>query len=233
MIRTLLNFTGLDSQFGRKIWLILILVSVAFVALSSGVDFEGLLRSLPFSSDPSVAWYYGPLGFTLFGTLAICLSCPRQVVSLVAGFFFGLWVGFFAALLATSLSCAITYGLACLMQARALRLVKGRLLIAVDFWKENTFLATAIWRFIPAGSNSLTNIAAGALSVPGMRFVSGSAVGYIPHTLVFAGVGSGLQVESGTQIAVSGVFFLIALVIGFMLVRKYRSKLKGEPINPA
>ena len=84
MIRTLLNLTGLDSQVGRKIWLILILIAVAFGALSFGVDFEGLLRSLPFSSDPSVVWYYGPVGFALFGTLAICVSCPRQVVSLVA-----------------------------------------------------------------------------------------------------------------------------------------------------
>ncbi len=233
MIRTFLDLTGLNSRSGRLIWLFVLLTAGGLFLLSSLFDFEATLKSLPFSNDPLADWYYGPIGFSLFATLAICFSCPRQVVALVAGFFFGFWSGFWVALLAASGSCLLTYLLASLARERVQKWVKGKISMAVDFWKENTFLATLVWRFIPAGSNLLTNLAAGALAIPAFRFVSGSALGYIPHTIVFAGLGSGLQLQSGAHIAVSGVLFAVAVLIGFVLVRKYQSKLKSDLPNSA
>ncbi|MDJ0614605.1 MAG: VTT domain-containing protein [Rhizobiaceae bacterium] len=196
-------------------------------------DFEALLKSLPFTPDPDAPWYNGILGFGLFSTLAICISCPRQVVSLVAGFFFGLWSGFLIALFAATFSCVITYALSILMRDHVSGFVSGKISIAVDFWAHNTFLATLVWRFIPAGSNLLTNLAAGALSIPMVRFVTGSAIGYIPHTLVFASLGSGLQLRSGAQIAVSIGLFLVAAGIGAVLVRRYQKQMRADNVNRA
>lgn len=216
-------------QSGGRVFLkglltIALLVAVGYLA--NKIDFEATFESLPFSTAPDAVWYQGPAGFVLLGTILICISCPRQIVSFFAAYFFGLWAGFAIAWLATVLACILTYSISRFFQNYCQDFVRGKLDIALQFWKDNTFITTVIWRFLPAGSNLLTNLAAGAFAVPGGRFVAGSAVGYIPQTLVFAFLGSGVRVESGIQLVVSIGLFVISAALGLVLYARYRKKLR-------
>ncbi len=203
-------------------------VLVAIGYIGNTINFEDKFRGLPFSSDPGLPWYQGPAGFALLGALAICISCPRQIVSFFAGYFFGLWAGTGIALVATILGCILTFAIARTFRATFGKFIRGRLDVAVQFWKENAFFATLIWRFMPAGSNLLTNLAAGALGIPAIGFFLGSAIGYIPQTIVFAVVGSGVKLESGIQIAVSVGLFVVSALMGLALYARYRHRLKGD-----
>ncbi|MEM9279191.1 MAG: VTT domain-containing protein, partial [Pseudomonadota bacterium] len=181
-------------QSGGRVFLkgaltITVLAIVGYVANS--IDFEATFKSLPFSTSENAHWYQGPVGFILLGAILVSISCPRQIVSFFAAYFFGLWTGFLLAWAATVVACIITYSIARLFNRYFQDFVRGKLDIALKFWRDNTFLATVIWRFLPAGSNLLTNLAAGAFAIPGVAFVAGSSVGYIPQTLIFAIVGSG------------------------------------------
>ncbi len=201
-----------------------LLIAIGYFANS--IDFEETFKALPFSNDPDAPWYRGVVGYSLLGALAICVSCPRQVVSFFAAYFFGLWTGLAAALFAAITACIITYFGARIFQERVRGFIRGKLDIAVTFWRDNTFFATMIWRFMPAGSNLLTNLAAGALGIPAVSFILGSAIGYVPQTMIFVFVGSGVRVESGTQLLVSGILFVLSVILGLFLLARYRKKLK-------
>lgn len=208
--------------------LLVILTLIALGYFFNSINFEESFRALPFSRGADAPWYGGPVGFAIFGALAICLSCPRQVVSFFAAYFFGLWAGFLSALAASVLGCILTYAFALLFREKVQAFVRGKLDIAVRFWRDNTFIATVIWRFMPAGSNLLTNLAAGALGIPAIAFVAGSAIGYVPQTVVFAVVGSGVRVESTTQLLVSVGLFAVSALLGLFLYSRYRKKLRKK-----
>lgn len=203
-----------------------VLAAIGFAANS--IDFEETFTALAFTSDPGAPWYRGPVGFTLLSAIAICLSCPRQVVSFFAAYFFGLWAGIVIGVAGTTIGCIVSYYVAYAFKDYFRDFVRGRLDIAVRFWRDNTFMSTLIWRFLPVGSNLLTNLAAGAFNVPALRFFMGSAVGYVPQTVVFAFVGSGVKVESGTQLVISVLLFVISAVLGLSVYGRYRKRLKTE-----
>lgn len=205
---------------------LVIALLVAIGYLANSVDFEETFKALPFSNEVNAPWYRGAIGYALLGALAICVSCPRQVVSFFAAYFFGLWSGVAAALAASIIACIVTYFGAKVFQESVRGFIHGKLDIAVQFWRDNTFFATVIWRFMPAGSNLLTNLAAGALGIPAIGFILGSAIGYVPQTMIFAFVGSGVRVESGTQLIVSIILFVFSVLLGMYLLARYRKKLK-------
>lgn len=200
-----------------------------FLLLLQLVDFEGFFKSLPFNAGDDAGWLNGKLAYLMLGSLLVCVGCPRQVVSFFAAFFFGLWTGVLIGLGATVLGCIFSFSIARLFQRYFKTLVKGRLNLALQFWKDNTFTVTMIWRFIPAGSNLLTNLAAGALGVSALPFILGSTVGYIPHTVIFAILGSGIELGSNMQIYVSIGLFVICVGLGLVLFGKYKRQLSDKP----
>lgn len=224
-------FLKVIRQFGMQAALkslIFISVLVLIGYFANTINFEESFKALPFSNQADAQWYEREVGFALLGALAVCLSCPRQIISFFAAYFFGLFNGFLTAIVAVTLGCVTMYLFATFFKKSVGGLVTGKLDIAVQFWRENPFFATMIWRFMPAGSNFLTNLAAGALSIPAVGFVAGSAIGYVPQTLIFAIVGSGVRVESNAQLAVSAVLFFLSIVMGFFLISKYRKSIKAS-----
>ncbi|MEO0327855.1 MAG: VTT domain-containing protein [Pseudomonadota bacterium] len=199
-----------------------VLIALGFAA--NTIDFEGTFERFSFGVDKSGFWN-GPWGFLLFASGMILIYCPRQVVSFFAAYFFGLTIGVGLALAATVIGCIITLSVARLFQSFFKDFLKGKLDIAVRFWRENTFFATLIWRFLPLGSNQMTNMAAGAFGVPSIRFVLGSAIGYIPQTVIFAIMGSGVEVGSQSRILLSIALFVVSALLGLMLYSRFRKQL--------
>ena len=57
--------------------------------------------------------------------------------------------------------------------------------------------------------------------MPRAVFLAASLVGYVPQMAVFALLGAGVRVGSGTRLLASGVLLLISLAIGAVLYRRH------------
>jgi uncharacterized membrane protein YdjX (TVP38/TMEM64 family) len=82
-------------------------------------------------------------------------------------------------------------------------------------------MATLI-RLLPVGSNVLTNLVAGVSSVPLLPFLAGSLVGYLPQTVIFVLLGSGIHVQPVWRTVVSVALFVVSGLLGVVLYRRVR-----------
>ncbi|MGB0682124.1 MAG: TVP38/TMEM64 family protein [Magnetovibrionaceae bacterium] len=161
--------------------------------------------------------------FIAAGALFTAVGLPRQMVGFLGGYAFGLFLGTGLAVLAAALGCATTF-----YYSRFLgrSLVAGRFpgkVKKIDaFLAGNPFTMTLLIRFLPVGSNVVTNLAAGVTSVRALPFIGGSALGYVPQTLIFALVGSGVDVAAGYRIGLGALLFVVSAALGVYLYRRYR-----------
>lgn len=81
---------------------------------------------------------------------------------------------------------------------------------------------TLLIRFLPVGSNLLTNLVAGVSAVRWLPFMAGSALGYIPQTLIFVLLGSGIHIDPVFRISLSVALFVVSGGLGVYLYRRYR-----------
>ena len=178
----------------------------------------------------------GLVGELLFVGIAGLLSSAglsRQLIAFLGGYAFGFMEGALLGLLATVTGCIATFHYARLFCGSYVsRRYSGRMHKVNDFIRDNTFSMTLLFRLLPVGSNFIVNLAAGVSSVRRMPFFSGSALGYIPQTLVFALIGSGTSVEEHWQVAVAIAMFVGSAMLGIYLYRKYRhGKTLGENMD--
>ncbi|WP_114011212.1 TVP38/TMEM64 family protein [Cohaesibacter intestini] len=162
----------------------------------------------------------GYLLFVAMGGLLAAVGFPRQAISFMGGYAFGFLGGTALAVLATSCGCILSFTYARLM---------GRGFVQRNFGKRvarfeqvltgSPFVTTLLIRFLPVGSNLVTNLIAGVTHVRAIPFVLGSAAGYIPQTAIFALMGSGVQVDQTAQIGVGVVLFVISGALGAYLYR--------------
>jgi uncharacterized membrane protein YdjX (TVP38/TMEM64 family) len=165
----------------------------------------------------------GEIVFLVVGALFTGLGLPRQVVCFLAGYAFGFAVGVGLALVATLAGCATTFAYARLL---------GRDLVAArfparvkridDFLGDNPLSMTLLIRFLPVGSNLITNLAAGVSRVSALPFFAGSAIGYVPQTIVFALLGSGVAVDPALRVGLSAILFVLSGALGVYLYRRFR-----------
>jgi uncharacterized membrane protein YdjX (TVP38/TMEM64 family) len=165
----------------------------------------------------------GEVVFLVVGAFFTGLGLPRQVVCFLAGYAFGFIVGSGLALVATLAGCASTFTYARLL---------GRDLVATrfparvkrvdDFLSDNPLSMTLLIRFLPVGSNLITNLAAGVSRVSALPFLAGSAIGYVPQTVIFALLGSGVAIDPEFRIGLSAVLFVSSGVLGIYLYRRFR-----------
>jgi uncharacterized membrane protein YdjX (TVP38/TMEM64 family) len=161
--------------------------------------------------------------FVAVGVLFTAIGLPRQIVAFLAGYAFGLVTGTALAVLAMVGGCVLAF-----VYARLL----GREFVAsrfparvgrIDaFLRDNPFSMTLLIRFLPVGSNLLTNLAAGVSSVGALAFIVGSAIGYIPQALVFALAGSGITIDPVARISLSIALFVFSGILGIYLYRRNR-----------
>lgn len=201
-----------------------------FVVLLSLVGAGFLIKFLQIDAGFSEAWIdsdirgsgvRGEVLFVVIGGLFAAVGLPRQVVSFLAGYAFGIFHGTVLGLAATVLACLLTFFYARLLGRKFVRTRFERRIRRVDaFLHDNPFTMTLLIRFLPAGSNLVTNLAAGVSSVSAVAFVSGSAIGYIPQTFVFALLGSGVYVDDKVMLALGVAGFVISGLLGVYLYRK-------------
>jgi uncharacterized membrane protein YdjX (TVP38/TMEM64 family) len=167
------------------------------------------------------AW--GVLVFVVAGGLVTGIGLPRQLIAFLGGYAFGIVEGTALGVLATLAGCIASFYYARFMGRD---LIAGRFPGKVkrvdDFLADNPFSMTLLIRFLPFGSNLLTNLAAGVSSVPGLPYFAGSALGYIPQTLIFALIGTGIKVDPTANIALATGLFALSGALGVYLYRRHR-----------
>ncbi len=219
-----------------------LLRGLAFIA--SLVLFGYLLQLTEFGTAINEAWIdrairgqgiSGELLFIGVAGLATAMAMPRQVISFLGGYAFGFVLGSALALAGTVLGCVLAFFYARLVgRGFVLKRFGARIRRVDDFLALHPFAMTLLIRLLPAGNNLATSLAAGVSSVPALPFLAGSALGYIPQTLVFALIGSGVNVDPVLRIGLGVVLFVISAVIGVWLYRTYRhGKTLGEDIDVA
>lgn len=165
----------------------------------------------------------GDLIFLGMGAVVIAVGMPRQFIAFLGGYAYGAGLGTLLATLAAALACVLTFYYARLLgRAYIAKRFAGRIRKLDAFVHDNPFSMTLLIRFLPAGSNLVTNLIAGVSSVRALPFFAGSALGYVPQSAVFALVGSGVQVGGGLRIALAVALFAVSGLLGVMLYRRYR-----------
>jgi uncharacterized membrane protein YdjX (TVP38/TMEM64 family) len=165
----------------------------------------------------------GEVIFVALGAGLTAVGFPRQAVGFLGGYAFGLGLGTGLALAAAALGCVTAFTYARLMGRHFVQQRFGARIRRLDaFLHDNPFSTALLIRLLPVGSNLLTNLAAGVSGVRAVPFVAGSTLGYVPQTLIFALVGSGLHIEPGWRIGASVVLFVVSGMLGVYLFRRYR-----------
>jgi uncharacterized membrane protein YdjX (TVP38/TMEM64 family) len=215
-----------------------LLVLAALIAIGITVEsgvLSGLLSEGWIDREVRGRGMTGELLFVAVGGLAMALAVPRNVVSFLGGYAFGLAQGILLALLAAELGCLLTFTCARNFARRLARRRLGERVRRIeDFLAANPFSMTLLVRLLPVGNNFLTNMAAGVSRVRALPFLFGSLLGYLPKTFVFALAGSGIDTGAHLRVAFAVVVFMISGAIGIWLYRRYRhGKSLGEDVEKA
>ncbi len=200
------------------------LVSLVVIGfLIQALQLDGFLNKSWIDSSIRDHGLRGEILLITIGGVFVAVGLPRQVISFLAGYGLGFATGLLVALAATTLGCIITFFYARFLGRNFVARKFPTKIHRVDnFLADNPFAMTLLIRFLPAGSNLLTNLAAGVSKVGAMPFIFGSAIGYIPQTAVFALVGSGISIDPFWRISLSVLLFLICGGLGIHLYRRYR-----------
>lgn len=207
-------------MFRGLIW-IASLVAIGYALKASGLGSS--IDKAWIDSDIRGQGFTGELLFVGVALLFTAVGLPRQVICFLAGYAFGLIEGTILAMLATVLGCVLAFFYARVMgRAFVVGRFPGRVRRIDDFLHDNPLSMTLLIRLLPLGSNVVTNLAAGVSSVGAVPFFTGSALGYLPQTFVFALVGSGISVDPEIRIVISVILFVLSGFLGVFLFRKYR-----------
>jgi uncharacterized membrane protein YdjX (TVP38/TMEM64 family) len=218
-------------QIGFSLFLRGAIMIVLLIGAGVAIDrfaFEEILGWFEFSNGAGRSWLNGMAAYFVLAAIFTALGGPRQAVSFFGAYFFGLTSGLVIALGGTLAGSAIAVAMAMLFGGMARNLIRGRVHIALRMWSLHPFGMTLMLRLLPISSNLLTNLAAGVARIPVPGFIIGSALGYLPQTLVFALMGSGVNIGSKLQIALSIALLVLSVILGVWIYARHRKALQGE-----
>lgn len=166
----------------------------------------------------------GILLFLMMGGIFTAIGLPRQIIAFLAGYAFGIVMGTLFGALAALLGCVLSFTYArSLGQGLLQPRLRGRAERFDRFVRHHPFSMTVLLRLLPVGSNLVINLAAGVSSIRAIPFFAGSVVGYLPQTLVFALVGSGVRVDPALNLSLAIALFLASGALGVWLYRRFTS----------
>jgi len=165
----------------------------------------------------------GALLFLLMGGIFTAIGLPRQIIAFLGGYAFNIALGTLLGAVAGLLGCMLSFAYARFFGKGLLRARLGERAGRFDrFVHDHPFSMTVLIRLLPVGSNLATNLAAGISSIRPAYFFSGTFLGYLPQTLVFALVGSGVHIAQALKIALAIGLFVISGALGAYLYHRFR-----------
>ncbi|MEU7314217.1 TVP38/TMEM64 family protein [Streptomyces sp. NPDC007083] len=198
----------------RAAWIRLALLVALLLALGSWVALGGgdLLRDVRQWVDSLGVW--GPVVFAVVYALAVTALLPGSVLTASAGVLFGLPTGAGAVLVGATAGAALSFGLARWLGRPVVARYAGtgRLARLDAFLTRRGFVAVLLVRLVPLFPFSVINYGAGVAGVRFSSYITATALGIIPGTLVYTGLGGslaapgspGLWIALGALLVLSG-----------------------------
>lgn len=208
-----------SKQFGKSLFTILVFLLLAlmveagvFSHISDKQWVAALINQDGMSGDALI-----------FGCAALftAVGGPRQLVALVYGYTLGSALGTLMALMAAIVGCGVSFYTARFTIKELINRRFGKKTARFEaFICHNTWLKVIIIRFLPVGSNLVTNLLAGSTKTPAGGFFLGSLLGYIPQTFIFASAGAGIGFSDHFTLLLSCILLLASSLIGTYLYRR-------------
>ncbi len=165
----------------------------------------------------------GLLTFVALGALAASVGLPRQLIAVIAGYSFGLLEGILLAITSISLGALLTFYFARLFARPWVQRRFPDAIAKIDaFVSEQPFLKVLTIRFLPVGTNMLTNLTAGTIKLSAPIFFSASFLGFLPQSTLFVMIGNGLNINSSSQIILSVVLLLLSSVFALLIYKNHQ-----------
>lgn len=169
----------------------------------------------------------GAMTFAVLYGVAAAAFVPRPLMGVTAGALFGLQWGVVVALVGTVIGAALCLGLGRALGQDAIRpLLRGRWAKEGDRQlSEHGFRSVVALRLLPGVPFAASNYVAAMSQVRWHVFLSASAIGSVPQTVVFAVAGNQAAEPSSTLVAVSGLL-VMTLLITVVVARRRSVRLR-------
>ncbi|MES2897877.1 MAG: VTT domain-containing protein [Pseudomonadota bacterium] len=135
------------------------------------------------------------VAFTGLYAIATAAFVPVGLVLMLAGgFLFGPLVGTGATIVGSTLGAVMAYLAARFAAGETMRarLAKGRMGKIMAGFEQSPFSYLLTLRLLPLSPFGLVNVAAGLARAPVRKYVAATAVGAVPHSLIYSYLGAGL-----------------------------------------
>lgn len=195
------------AAFYKAAALSLLVLAAVGLALVIGTPDIDRMRAQVAEAGP-----WGPaLFFAIYAGLAL-IPCPRALLTAAGGALFGLWVGAGLALAGALVGAIVSFGLGRALGRESVdRLIRGRLARVDEILNEHGLAAVLVVRLLPVLPFIAINYASGLSGVRFRHFTLGSAVGMVPGSLAYAGLGA---YGSNPWSLAASVSVLVVLVVG-------------------
>ncbi|MFV0574857.1 MAG: TVP38/TMEM64 family protein [Vibrio sp.] len=174
---------------------------------------------------------HGDLIIILASMVFLALSGPKQVIALMFGYLYGIYMGSALAVGTCLLAASINYMMARFLLGGVLfRHFPKRMQKFTRFASRQPFLKILLLRLFPIGNNVVTNLLSGSVRVPVCAFFSASFLGYLPQTIIFALMGAGINSSSNSMIYLSIILAVVSTILTAMIYRDH-IKSRVEDLN--
>ncbi|MDE5681616.1 MAG: VTT domain-containing protein [Mailhella sp.] len=164
---------------------------------------------------------WGLFAYFLLSGAATFFFVPRQLLSLVAGYFYGTPLAVFTVSFGAGLGCLLSMGYGNFLAKNFFQKnMKPRMRCLETIFTKSTFGIALGIRIMPVGSNTFLNMLAGAAKIPFWSFWAGSVIGYIPQNYLFALLGNAGKTESPLPLVQSVFLYAVLFCTGFLIVKK-------------
>ncbi|MFC9973965.1 TVP38/TMEM64 family protein [Spirillospora sp. NPDC127200] len=207
---------------------------LAFVAVLAGL---GVLMALGGGDlwDGISEWvdslgFWGPLVFMVCYALAVSVLVPGSVLNASAGALFGVALGSAAVLVGATAGAALSFGLARLLGRPAVARYtgSGRLARLEAHLSRRGFESILVLRMVSLFPFGAVNYGAGVAGVRFAPYMAGTALGIVPGTLVYVGLGSALREPGSPMVWIAPVGLVVLSAGGWWASRLIRSRSAGS-----
>lgn len=189
--------TRLALRFGPALLVLTAIVLIVRSGLLGRLSLEGLRASRHDLLDLVRAHPVESLGlYAAVYVATVALSLPTALIlTLTGGFLFGPWIGGTTAAFSCTLGATIVFLISRLAAGDAIEARTGpRVRAVAEEIRKDAFFYILTLRLVPVTPFWLTNVAAGLIAIPVATFASATLIGILPVGLIYAGIGSGLDV---------------------------------------
>ncbi|MER7895054.1 TVP38/TMEM64 family protein [Streptomyces sp. NPDC096046] len=210
----------------RAAWVRLAVLMVVLAALGSWAALGGadLLYEMRQWIDSLGLW--GPVIFAVCYALAVTALLPGSVLTASAGALFGVPMGTGAVLMGATAGAALSFGLARWLGRPVVARYagSGRLAGLDAYLTRRGFTAVLVVRLVPLFPFSVVNYGAGVAGVRFSSYVTATALGIIPGTVVYTGLGGSLGDPGSPGLWIALGALLVLSAGGWWAARLIRSR---------